>query len=54
MCLNYQGATVACRIDLSNLSKDLLQHYFVKLPFEKSISVLFTNPVDNFVDNTRE
>jgi hypothetical protein len=39
MCLNYQGATVACRIKLSNLSQDLLQHCFVKLPFEKSISV---------------
>jgi hypothetical protein len=39
MCLNYQGATVACRTQLSNLSQDLLQHYFAKVPFEKSISV---------------
>jgi hypothetical protein len=34
-----EAATVACRIQLSNLSQDLLQHYFVKLPFEKSIFV---------------
>ena len=52
MCLNYQGATVSCRIELSNLSQDLHQHYFANLPFEKSISVLLTNPVDNFVDDS--
>jgi hypothetical protein len=39
MCLNYQGATVACQVELSNLSKELLQQYFAKLPFEKSIFV---------------
>jgi hypothetical protein len=55
MCLNYQAATVACRTELSNLSQDLLQHYFAKLPFEKSISVysqnlwvtLWMTPVDS-------
>src|SRR5450759_3064454 len=43
MCLNYQAATLACRTELSNLSQDLLQHYFAKLPFEKSISVYSQN-----------
>jgi hypothetical protein len=40
---SFEVATVACRTELSNLSQDLHQHYFAKLPFEKSISVYSQN-----------
>jgi hypothetical protein len=47
-----EDATVACHTELSNFSQDLLKLYFAKLPFENSISVLLTKPVDNFVDGS--
>ncbi|OFZ66537.1 MAG: hypothetical protein A2V79_03865 [Betaproteobacteria bacterium RBG_16_56_24] len=36
-------ATVACHIQLSNLSQDSLKHCFANLPFEKSIFVYSQN-----------
>ena len=39
MRLKFQAATVACHTELSNISQKLLQQYFAKSPFEKSISV---------------
>jgi hypothetical protein len=52
MCLNYQGATVACHIELSNLSQELLQQYLANLPLDKEYFRLPTKPVDNFVDDS--
>jgi len=34
---SFEGATLACCSQLSNISHELLQQQFAKLPFEKSI-----------------
>jgi hypothetical protein len=39
MCLNYQGATVACDSRLSNISHLLREEFLANSPFEKGISV---------------
>jgi len=52
MCLNYQGATVACHTELSNLSQELLQQYLANLPLDIEYFCLPTKPVDNFVDSS--
>ena len=40
---DIEVATVACHVELSNLSHESLQQYFAKLPFEKSILVYAQN-----------